>query len=225
MLIERKIKVLRENPYIRYLLPLLVFVVLGASQGMAENSPIFWSIYSFKIIATAALLWFLFRAHWQEIEGRPDVWSVITGIMVFVLWLVHYEIFSKNTTPAFDPHVFESPAMMALALGIRMIGAVLLVPLLEEIVWRSFIMRWLIKEDFLSVRLGSYTFFSFWLTVFSFMLVHPMWQWSVAAFAGFAYGFYLVRTRNLWGCIVAHAVTNLGISLYAIFTGTWGLWG
>ncbi len=111
-----------------------------------------------------------------------------------------------------------------IAIALRIAGACIMAPLLEETVWRSFIMRFMIKEDFLSVPIGTYRFYSFGFTVLTFAAVHPIWQWGASIFAGMAYGLYLVRSKNLKGCILAHAVTNFGLALYIVMTGEWGLW-
>ena len=34
----------------------------------------------------------------------------------------------------------------------------------------------------------------------------------------------MVKTRNLWDCVVAHAVTNLLLGIYVMKTGAWALW-
>jgi len=106
----------------------------------------------------------------------------------------------------------------------RVTGACLVVPVMEELLWRSFLMRWLINKDFLGVSLGTYTHISFWITVFCFVSVHRPWEWGVTLVAGILYGAYLVRTKNLVGCVIAHAVTNLGLAVYVVYSGSWFYW-
>lgn len=218
------LKIQWNNPYIRYLAPLGVFLALGVVQGFATDPLPIWALYGLKVTVAAIVFWFLFSGHWHEIAGRFDIKAMLLGIAVCVIWIPYCHYFAPDAAATFDPS--ELPAMVAVAaIAVRILGASIVTPLIEETVWRSFIMRFLIKDDFLSVPLGAYTFWSFWGTALSFMIVHPMWQWPVALLAGVAYGYYLVRTKNLKGCIIAHGVTNLGISIYAIATGTWGLWG
>jgi membrane protease YdiL (CAAX protease family) len=33
----------------------------------------------------------------------------------------------------------------------------------------------------------------------------------------------MVKTRNIWDCVVAHAVTNLLLGVYVVATGQWQL--
>jgi len=34
----------------------------------------------------------------------------------------------------------------------------------------------------------------------------------------------MVRTRNFWDCVAAHAVTNLLLGVYIVAAGQWTLW-
>jgi hypothetical protein len=33
----------------------------------------------------------------------------------------------------------------------------------------------------------------------------------------------MVRTRSMWDCVVAHAVTNLLLGIYVVYSGSWAL--
>ena len=105
-----------------------------------------------------------------------------------------------------------------------MFGAVLIVPIMEELIWRSFLMRYLVKANFLTIPLGHYSHLSFWGTVIAFTLVHRPWEWPVAAATGILYGAYIVKRKNLIGCMLAHATTNLGLAVYVLITGSWHYW-
>jgi CAAX prenyl protease-like protein len=88
---------------------------------------------------------------------------------------------------------------------------------------RGWLMRWLIRGDFQSVPLGAYTRSSFWITALLFASEHgPFWEVGLAA--GVAYNWWMVRTKSLGDCIVAHAVTNAVLSAYVVFTDRWEYW-
>ena len=42
--------------------------------------------------------------------------------------------------------------------------------------------------------------------------------------AGIVYNWWIIRTRNLWDCILAHAVTNGVLAVYVIVAGQWQYW-
>ena len=85
-------------------------------------------------------------------------------------------------------------------------------------------MRYLIKEDFTQVAIGEYQTKSFWITVLMFMLVHSHYDYPAAILVGILYGFYLVKTKNLIGTMIAHGVTNLLLAIFILYTGKYYYW-
>ncbi len=208
---------MHTSPLPRYLAPFGVFLLLSLVQGMFAGAA-FWLIYAAKILTVAALIVLLFRGHRREIAGTFDWRAVGVGLGVLALWLGNYHWFYNA---AQNPAALEPSAAILL---LKILGSSLVVPLVEELFFRSFLMRYLIKNDFLSVPLGQYAPFAFWFTAIAFAAMHPQWQWGAALAAGVVYGAYLVKTKNLIGCTIAHATTNFGLALYIIATGEWALW-
>ena len=85
-------------------------------------------------------------------------------------------------------------------------------------------MRWLISSnDFESVALGTYAPLAFWATALLFASEHGSF-WDVGLVTGVIYNWWMIRTRNLWDCILAHAVTNGVLAAYVIYAGQWQYW-
>jgi CAAX prenyl protease-like protein len=84
-------------------------------------------------------------------------------------------------------------------------------------------MRWLVKPDFLNVPLGTYNTQAFWITAALFAAEHGAF-WDVGLLAGVIYNWWMVRTKSLGDCILAHAVTNGVLSAYVMLTGQWQYW-
>jgi hypothetical protein len=93
---------------------------------------------------------------------------------------------------------------------------------MEELFWRSFLMRYLIDPDFRSVPMGAFTWLSFLGVAVLFGLEHH--RVLVGILAGLLYGFLLIRQKKLQGVILAHGVTNLGLGIYIVLTGNWMFW-
>jgi CAAX prenyl protease-like protein len=97
-----------------------------------------------------------------------------------------------------------------------------MVPVMEEIFWRSFMLRYLTQLDFRRVAVGTFSASALWVTVGGSALSHP--EWLVAAIAALAYSLWLRRTRSLFASIVAHATTNAALGVYVLTTGSWQYW-
>lgn len=107
--------------------------------------------------------------------------------------------------------------------AIRLFGASIVVPVMEELFWRSFLIRWIINpEDFKNIPLGTFTLSSFAITVVLFGLEHHLWLAGMVA--GAIYNGVLYKTRGLWPCVIAHAVTNLTLGIHVLITQEWQWW-
>ena len=111
----------------------------------------------------------------------------------------------------------------ALVLLLRTVRASILVPIIEELFWRGWLMRWLIQPQFQRVPLGAYTAFSFWTVALLFASEHGPY-WDVGLAAGILFNWWMIRTKSLGDVIAAHAFANLLLSGYVVATGKWEYW-
>ncbi len=154
------------------------------------------------------------------------------GVAVFFIWigpdvLIHgYRngiLFSNSLLGT--PHSTLPPEAQrsTWVLVWRTLRATIVVPIAEELFWRAWLMRWLIKGDFRSVALGTYAAAAFFVTALLFASEHGSY-WDVGLAAGLIYNFWMVRTKSVADCIVMHAVTNGILCWYVIATGNWQYW-
>jgi len=202
-----------------FIAPFFLFGVFLTVQGFFPDQH--YALYPVVTIAVAAVLVWYRRALPSLRPGAPVV-SACVGVAGVVLWigldpfLVHYDqpIAGRN------PFQLYPPAVAWILFGFRVAGIAVCVPIMEELFWRGFLMRWLIKEDFTSVPLGTYQPFSFWATTALFASVHGS-QWPLAVIVGALYGGWFVRTKRLGDIMLAHGVTNLLLALSCLATNDW----
>ena len=133
-------------------------------------------------------------------------------------WLFH-NLITSPAHPTLPPEARTSPYF----LFFRITGSALVVPVVEELFWRGWLMRWLIAHNFKNVPLGAYSPAAFWVTALLFATEHGAY-WDVGLLAGIAYNALLIRTRNLADCILAHAVTNGCLAWHVLAAGQWQYW-
>jgi CAAX prenyl protease-like protein len=166
-----------------------------------------------------------------SLRPRFPLQTILLGAAVFLIWVGpdlvfgyrHFWLFENRLTgtvsSTIDPALHHNIPFLIL----RAASCALLVPIFEELFWRSWLMRWLIKPHFEALPFGAYTPSSFWTVAALFALEHgPYWEVGLAA--GILYNWWAVRTRSLADCILAHAVTNGLLSAYVLFTGHWQYW-
>jgi len=216
-------------PTAAYVVPFGVFIVLLGLRPYLPLSPA-WE-YPLRTALTLAVLLTVSRPLLRF--RTTHTWSSVgLGVLVFIIWVgpdvfwPHYRdhwlfrnsLLGSSAVPITVP-LAESHAFLA----IRALGSALLVPVIEELFWRAWLMRWLIQKDFLALPLGSYAAGAFWITAVLFASEHGPY-WDVGLAAGLLYNWWMVRTRSLADCILAHGVTNACLAAYVLIAGKWQYW-
>jgi hypothetical protein len=220
---------IRTLPFALFILLLAVELGWDSLQSMIpglEQLDKRW-IYAIKSgVAALALLW-LWR-HYTELKQYPRqaagwLMALVAGFAVFILWinLAHPWMLLSEMGSGFDPRNADGSMNWVLA-GMRLAGSALVVPVIEELFWRSFIMRWLDRQDFLSLDPAKTSQRALLISSALFALEHT--QWFAGFIAGYAYGWLYKKTGNLWLPIIAHAITNGVLGVWVMNTGNWQFW-
>jgi CAAX prenyl protease-like protein len=219
---------LHRHPAFPYIAPFALFMILLAVDKYLPGGPAIW--YPARIVAVCALLLTVSRhlvswwaCHWTG--------SIGVGVLVFAIWIAPDVLFPgdrqhwlfQNGITGQLRQIAEPLRTDVLFLAFRTFGCAVAVPILEEIFWRGWLSRWLIDPDFSKVSLGAFTPFSYFGGSLLFAAEHGPY-WEVGLLAGLIYNAWLIRTRSLADCIVAHAVTNFLLSVYVLRTGQWQYW-
>ncbi|MYM98007.1 CAAX prenyl protease-related protein [Duganella vulcania] len=212
----------RVLPFVIYIGFIIVADVLARCGWTAAE--LRW-LYAVKVAAVlAALVWY--RRRYTELalplpRGRVLAVSVVCGIAVWWLWIrlnASWMVLGDST--GFDPR--SEGRIDWLLVTVRLAGAALVVPVMEELFWRSFLMRFLDAPAFLQgdpARVKNTTFI---ITVLLFGFEHTLWFAGVVA--GAVYTILYMRSRSLWAPVIAHGVTNGLLGIWIISTDHWAYW-
>ena len=178
---------------------------------------------------TTGYLLYTFKEHYHELKLKdlgnfPETLAACgVGLLVFVLWInMDWALGSSTLPQGFNPTLLPGQRIQISMVMIRIAGAVLVVPLMEELFWRSFLIRSIIDKNFENVRVGTFTRASFLFTVVLFGLEHNYLLAGIMA--GVFYNLLLYRSRSIAQCVLAHTVTNLALAIYVVATGKWQFW-
>ncbi|MEN3371190.1 MAG: protease family protein [Verrucomicrobiota bacterium] len=215
-----------------FTVPIAVFLILlvlvsvlrkvGGSFWLA--SPEYWIYPAQTVVCGALLLWF--RKEYELRAPSQVLFTLTIGLLVFLLWIAPQQFLGfAPRRIGFDPGIFadQSAAYWATVV-FRFVRLVLVVPLVEEIFWRGFLLRYLINEEFYRVEFGKFSWLSFAIVTAAFAFSHSPADWIAALITGALYNFVAYRTRSLTSCILAHAVTNLALGVWIMVTRQWGFW-
>ena len=211
------------------ILPFAAYMAfVGLSALLPSDSSVHLGLYPVKILVVLGLLLF-FRSSYHElqrpimIDTKETAVAVGVGMAVYMLWIrMDWPWAMQGEATGYNP--FEAGTTIGVVLaGTRVFGAVVVVPLMEELFWRSYLIRWIVNPAaFEKVPLGLFTLGSFAATVILFGLEHQMWL--AGMMAGAIYSGLLYCTRRLWSCVVAHATTNLMLGIHVLITQEWQWW-
>ena len=206
--------------------PFAVFMLLLALRGAAPADG-GWGfdpqwLYAVSVVVCAGLLAWSWREYGELArqtlpDARETALAVGCGLLVFALW-IHLDAPWMTIGAPDAPFVSPEPVHLA----VRFVGAALLVPLIEELFWRSFLMRWLERPTFQGVDPRRVGVRAVLLSTFVFTLAHTLWL--AAALAGLAYALLYTRTGKLWVAVIAHAVTNGALGVWVLATRQWQFW-
>jgi len=209
--------------------PFAAFILLLAAtpllEGLVEAR---WLVVG-RGFAAAALLAFFWHAY-DELRAPPrtspaaGLLSVGAGVALAVAWLALDADWMRIGTEGhghFVP-VRADGSLDPLLVALRLLGFVLVVPVMEELFWRSFLMRWIERRDFLAVDPRTVGATALVLSSAVFALEHR--EWLAGLVAGLVFGVIYQRTGNLRACVVSHCTTNLTIAGWVLATRDWSLW-
>jgi len=244
---------LLASPTAAHVLPLVLFTLLSALPGLfrVENSELPWHVrapeqwvYPLQTLLCAAVL-LLFRKHYTFKPWRGLALAFALGLVGIAAWiapsLLREYFVQKGAEPAswwkwlglaervdgFDPMIAkDSPLWFSVVVFFRFARMVLVVPFVEELFWRGFLMRYLLAEDgrFEKIAFGTHTWKVFWIVTVAVMLIHNTEDYLGAFVWGSLMYFVAVRTKSLGACVLMHAVGNLALGIYVMTTRQWGFW-
>lgn len=195
-------------------------------------------IYTLRIVATLAAMAVVWPGY-RTFPLRVHALAVLVGIVGGCAWIVLAErqfeaplidatglewLGAMGERPAFNPlREMEGATGVAYAfLAVRLLGLVLIVPVIEEFFLRGFVMRMVMDVRWWEIPFGRVDAMAIVVGTAVPMLMHP--GELLAAMVWFSLVTWLmVRTRNIWDCVLAHVLTNLMLGIYVLSTGSWQL--
>src|SRR5262245_56486436 len=201
-----------------YVLPFVLYLVCTQIAAAYPDQYAWLYCASVTLVAgvTIALLYGrnLIRPHRRILAG------IGVGLVGIALWIglcqlawertiaAYLPSWLQSQRPAFNPfRDLDRPIAQGAFLAARLAGLVILVPIVEELFWRGFLLRWLTTPNWQQQPLGAFSPRAFLLVTLLFTLAHPEWL-AAAVYCSLLNGL-LYWKGDLWNCIVAHGVSNL----------------
>jgi CAAX prenyl protease-like protein len=213
------------SPELARIAPLGVYAVLTFLQGDLGPQSLYW-LYVVKTLLGAWILWQV-RPFVPEMRWSISWEAVVVGAAIFALWVGLDGLYPRLTQPkalANPIQQFGAGSFAAWSyILVHIAGMSIVVPPVEEIFYRSFLYRYLVKIDFCSMPLNQFHGLSFVVTSVLFGLMHPD-RWLAGIICGLAYQWLVIHKNRLGDAMSAHALTNFLLGVWIVWKGAWQFW-
>ncbi|WP_373355621.1 exosortase E/protease, VPEID-CTERM system [Pseudoroseicyclus sp. CXY001] len=195
-----------EDRAMALILPFVVFMLTGLIfNGIFAEPEI---AYPIRIGLVALTLW-PFRRLCREMMHRPEMVGIGAGIVVGILWAV--------TAPAGNGALGTAlgelaPWALALWVLIRVLGTSIIVPIVEEALFRGYILL-----DWLDGPGWPRKAFAIAASTLPFAFLHG--RLLAAGLAGLVFALVALRRGKVSDAIWAHAIANLIVAIWALAMG------
>ena len=221
------------SPAAARIIPFAVFIGFIALQSAAGERLLSMGMdtgwfYPARTIVVALLLLAFWR-HYSELHdfagvtGQRILVAFAAGVGVFLLWInLDFSWAALGKPSAFDPTLPDGSGLAWGFVSFRLLGLAVVVPVMEELFWRSFLLRWVDKQDFLASDPRKVSLRAVILCSLLFASEHNLWL--AGLLAGLVYSLVYMRGGNLWLPIISHATTNAVLGWWILTNKQWQFW-
>ena len=229
---------------IAFLLPLIILLFLSAmSPNFQTESPApnaagnyLWLIIAEVVVLTVVLACF-WKVYLSHFPMTMDYLGIVVGALGFILWIGICSIGLERTAltalglpdwlperSGFDPYLYFSQNIQLTAFILfRFTLLCLIVPICEELFLRGWLVRYVENPKWETVRLTSIGWRGCLAVVVYAAATHP--AEAIAAIAWFSLvSWLMIKSGKFWNCVLAHAVTNLMLGVYVMWSHEWQYW-
>lgn len=238
-----------EISAVGFVLPLILILVSGmfAPSFETETDPytvgrnnakaFYYTLFIIgQVLVVSGVVAYFFRVYRNQFPLKISPLSLIVGVVGCVLWIaiaklgIEHSVLQSLGLEAwmpkrvgFNPFQIESPGQRYLFLAFRFFLLAGLIPVIEELFLRGWFIRYVDNEDFWIPTLAGLSFKACAAATVYGVLTHP--GEIVAAIVWFSLVTWMMkRTGLFWDCVVAHAVTNLLLGVWVLYSSDWFLW-
>ncbi|MBK9386733.1 MAG: exosortase E/protease, VPEID-CTERM system [Planctomycetes bacterium] len=204
--------VLERDATAAYLLPFLLAMAVGMVAGVFGGAPGLWEPMRIAAVGLALLH---FRRELAFGPARDLKLAALAALICAAGWLGLAELAAPD-----GARELEVPAAGAVSFGFlcRLFSYVVIAPLVEELAFRGYLMRRLSHANWSALAPRQASMVAWLLSSLVFGLLHP--HWIGAALSGALYGLVYLRSGSLFAAIIAHALTNALLAVYALALAT-----
>jgi len=205
-----------SNPATPYLAPLLMITVTGMiTRVFPYRADV---LYPVVVVVGATALWY----YRKRIQFQWNLsWSAAAlGFLAFAVRVILKPGEGSSATAVTGLDSFSTAGASSWFL-FRVVGAVLIFPIAEELAFRGYLLRKLVSADFDAVSPGHFSWLSFLGSSALFGAFHG--QWLTGTLVGMVFATAVYHGKSLSDAVISHCSTGLLLVGYMLATRHWSL--
>lgn len=206
---------LREDRLAALIVPFIVFMFASVAAGAFFPHPELG--YPLKALAMVAVVVYFLPAY-RGFVWRPNPLALVAGAAVGVFWLLLAEAGAEGEGSLGEALAPLGPGLLAGWLVARVLGTVLLVPLIEEAFFRGYVLT-----RIAGLRGGGKLAAVAAIALSSALFAALHGRWLAAGAAGVVFALVMLRRGRLGEAVQAHVAANLVVAIGAAAAGDWTL--
>lgn len=177
-------------------------------------------LYPMRVLVVGAVIAVGFK-RLDLLPFKPRAEAIGAAFIVAALWLLILGS-NREASATFAQGLQSMPPLLSMAwLLFRALGCVITVPIAEELAFRGYLLcRLSGSESFIREKI-AFSIIPVVTTSIAFGLLHSAWLAGIIA--GLIFAMVRIRSSHIGDVIACHALANLLIFIYAVFTNNWSL--
>lgn len=200
------------DPNIATIIPFIAFLFSAFVLQAFSQSPELY--YPIRVLVMAGALALVFP-YLKSLVWRPSALPVLAGVIVGIAWLAMTPTTTSNESELALALAGLSGTSFVIWVIARTLGTVVLVPIIEEIFFRGYILKKL-DSGSLIARIAAIT-----VSSLAFAILHQ--KWLAAFLAGIIFALVMLRRGRVTDAIIAHGIANGIIAAFAIASQDWSV--
>jgi uncharacterized protein len=185
--------------------------------------------YPARVLIVAAALAYFWSSYRELLTVRNAmshsriVFCICVGVAVFFVWIQLGFIFRTGGEPSNVNPIPKQAMAGELWLLFRFVGAAFIVPIIEELFWRSYLMRRIDQVDVARADPKKTSLLAMFASSAVFAMEHK--ELFVGLLAGLVFAWLYKQSGNLRDSILTHSVVNALLFAYVVTFEQYQWWG
>jgi exosortase E/protease (VPEID-CTERM system) len=211
-----------RHPTAAYLLPFLTLLTVSLITGLGATTIDLW--YGARIAAAIGVL-LLFRGRYPNLAlAKSWSWTAVaSGVAAAAIFIALSPRPDASEIVALQDQWTSLPHWRRIGwLIARSFGSILIVPLVEELAFRGYLLRRLIAREFEAVPFRQMSLWAFVVSSMAFGAIHTAWLGGLLA--GLIFAIVQIRSGTLAHAVLSHAASNAVVAFVVVAFDAWWLW-